>query len=915
MKRRDFLKLIGIGSGTVISACKWNSPEKKLISYLVPPEEGIIPGEPYYVRSTCTECPAACGMVVKLREGNPVKLEGNPDHPLNRGALCIRGQASLTRLYHPDRVKQPLLKSKDGSFAPVSWDTALSQIRDALKESKAAGKESVYMAGRTTGSLATLIDEFCASSSVTREKEFEFYNHGALRKAYNLLFGTSSLPSFNFDGADLCLSIGADLAGAFLNPVHATRILADAREKGMTWIHIEPHLTLSGVSSDRRFVIHPEGEAHLLAYLLRQLPARRPIPARLMESLPNPGRESVLEATGLTSARMEDLIQSITSSTRPVVLCGDVSLSGSAGLMTALLAVLLQWSLGNIPDSLDFTHDEVMDSVGTLKDVQSLITRLNDGRIGTTFLSRLHALHTVENLESSFSKSDFSIVMTDLFQPWMKGCSLVLPLSHGLESWGDASSRRGIRSVVQPAIKPLYGTRTEGDILLALMGDGRTYQQYLIDHWTGFGSEWIDRGVREESVPSKKPSLQASSAAEAVFKKEILPKSEGGAALYVTSGIRTFDGRSRDLTLLQEIPDPLSSVSYGDYLSGSPEDLKELGVKDGDEVEIGWRSLSIQLPVRQQAGLPGGRWMISLDAMRNAHLPVVDTTGECLTCLRGISTKRTGRTVTFPILSGSTDAKGRGIVPHEDGAEHHHHGDATLYPDHEHDTYRWSLAIDLDLCTGCSACVAACYLENNVAITGYEEHLKGREMSWIRISPYEREDGGLELMPVMCQQCDKAPCEPVCPVFATFHNPEGLNAQVYNRCVGTRYCANNCPYKVRRFNWFDHTWESPLDQMLNPDVSKRPKGVMEKCTFCIQRIRYAKDRAKDEGREVRDGEIIPACAQTCPARAITFGSMMDEGSRVKALAEDSRASRILEQLGTEPAVYYLKKEEGGRHES
>ncbi|MBN1628949.1 MAG: 4Fe-4S dicluster domain-containing protein [Thermoleophilia bacterium] len=223
------------------------------------------------------------------------------------------------------------------------------------------------------------------------------------------------------------------------------------------------------------------------------------------------------------------------------------------------------------------------------------------------------------------------------------------------------------------------------------------------------------------------------------------------------------------------------------------------------------------------------------------------------------------------------------------------------------------MAVDLDRCTGCSACVAACYTENNLPVVGIQEHMKGREMSWLRIQPYERGDGALAFVPLMCQQCDYAPCETVCPVYATYHNPEGLNAQVYNRCVGTRYCANNCPYKARRFNWFAFEREKPLDLMLNPDVSVRPKGVMEKCTFCIQRIRAAKDVAHDEKRAVRDGDIVPACAESCPTQAIVFGNLLDRASRVYALAHSPRAYRVFEDLGTGPAVYYLGEDHA--HES
>jgi molybdopterin-containing oxidoreductase family iron-sulfur binding subunit len=266
------------------------------------------------------------------------------------------------------------------------------------------------------------------------------------------------------------------------------------------------------------------------------------------------------------------------------------------------------------------------------------------------------------------------------------------------------------------------------------------------------------------------------------------------------------------------------------------------------------------------------------------------------------------------LLAGANRTETEGNVPLEH-IPHHAHGhvehreDITFFPVPDYPDYRWAMTVDLDKCTGCSACVAACYVENNVPVVGREEHLKGREMSWLAIQPYyARDDDSVEMMPMLCQHCDNAPCEPVCPVFATYHNDEVLNAQVYNRCVGTRYCANNCPYKVRRFNWFDNTSPpEPLEKMFNPDIAVRNKGIMEKCSFCVQRIRKARDVAKDEDRKIGADEVVPACAQTCPAEAITFGNIKDENSRVARLARSERSHLALEELGTGPAVYYLKR--------
>ena len=373
----------------------------------------------------------------------------------------------------------------------------------------------------------------------------------------------------------------------------------------------------------------------------------------------------------------------------------------------------------------------------------------------------------------------------------------------------------------------------------------------------------------------------------------------------VPPSIRTFDGRSDVLPLLSEIPDPLTVVTYGPWVTVS----ESFNVKDGDLIEFTVAGKTLQFPARVMPGQPAGVFTVQRPFLKGLALPLAEN-GEELTTLLLDAVRATGKTMDLPMLSGGMRAEGRGIVPGLEHKHEHEHGEhkvnTSLYPPHAHKDYRWAMAIDLERCIGCGACVAACYVENNVPVVGPAEHVAGREMSWIRIEPFVNEANEYEMLPMMCQQCDSAPCEPVCPVLATYHTPEGLNAQVYNRCVGTRYCSNNCPYKVRRFNWLDHPLEQPQELMTNPDVSRRPKGVMEKCTFCVHRIRRAKDHAKDEKRLVRDGEFTTACAETCPAQAIVFGNMLDKDSLVYRQAHDPRAYRALEELGTQPAVYYLK---------
>jgi len=922
MDRREFMHLLGLFSGTtLLSACGSELEQKKLISYLVPPEDGVIPGEALWYPATCTECPAGCGLQARVREGRPVKAEGIPDHPVSDGGLCVRGQSSLWRLYHPERLAEPLLRDEKGVFRPISWDEAFGTIQTALTRGREQGRRNVYLTGRTTGSLASLIEASCSALGVERLAEFEPYSHAALRKAYGLLFGQTELPHFRIEEADFLLTLGADLLETFVSPVDFARQTAARKgKKGFRWVHAEPHISLTGVNADVRLVLRPGSEPALLLWLLHRLAAdglRRQLPAEVLASLPElPGSEAV-RLTGLTEDQLEHLADGMNRAASPLVLAGGIATAGEGGLATAVLAGLLQWTGGSLGSTVDFARAENYAGIGSLRDLEQLAQRLEQKEIGVIFVARtnpvFHAPITLAFAER-LKSATLRVGLTDFFDETAHELDLLLPLSHSLEVWGDAEPRRGVRTLVRPAVAPLHDTRSEGDVLLALRRLGgesiaESYQSYLFEQWRRhFSRQDLESfavgGFAEEAVPPVEVRLATSSVA--VFLQQMtLPAALAAPVLFVVPSIRRFDGRSRPLELLAEIPDPLTTISYGSWVSIAAEDARRLGVGDGDELRLRAGEWSAALPAKLQPGLAPGVYVVQRDLLESAPPGFDPSTGEAAALL-GIRVERTGVRTKLPILSGSSSQQGRGIIPdpvHRAAGEKPKR--ASLYPEHAHPEHRWAMAIDLSLCIGCAACAAACYVENNVPVSGREDHLRGREMSWLRIEPFYDESGRPEFVPMLCQHCHYAPCEPVCPVYAAYHNPEGLNIQVYNRCVGTRYCSNNCPYKVRRFNWWTHRPAPPLDRMRNPDLSVRTRGIMEKCTFCIQRIRAAKDKARDEGRGVRDGEAVTACAQSCPTGAIVFGDLRDENSRLARLTRSARAYRIFEDLGTEPSVYYL----------
>jgi len=923
MKRRDFLWLLGVISGsTVMSACGSPNRSAKFTSYLLPPEEGVIPGEASFHPSTCTECPAGCGVLARVREGRPVKLEGIPGHPVSDGGLCVRGQSSLYRLYHPERLRGPM--ARDGkTFRSIPWEEAFSRVAGSLKGSREKGRKNLFLSGRTTGSLSRIADAACERLEIERLPEYEVYSHTTVKEANALLFGERDVPHYRIEEADFLLTVGADLLETYVTPVAYTRKISSARAGGdFLWYHVEPHMSLTGANADRRYTVTPGRETLLLSFLLREVLEKKSpkvrLPGELLAAFSPTTAENISRDTGIPPESVKEIAERFLAAKRPLVIAGGIGTAQTGGLEVAAAAGLLQWVTGAIPERVDFARSENHRAVGTLRDMEELSARLGRGEAGVVFLFRTNPVFSLPPrlaFKENLKKADLSVGMGEFLDETLREADLVLPLSHSLESWGDVEPRRGVVSLLQPVFPPLHDTLSDGDALLRLLGNvsGRgapgSYEELLLAAWRkrlgeAGRSRLLEKGYAEETLPKKAVLLDGKRAAESLRgprpAEEIVQP-----VLVLAPSLRTFDGRSRILPILSEIPDPLTTVTYGSWISVSEEAATRAGLRDRDEVTVASADWKAVLPVKVQPGLPAGVFVVYRDAIPAPPIRTDPRTGGPVDTIEGVRITKTGKTVAIPILSGSFSQRGRGLIPDpvhlEEGRRHERW---TLYPEHDHKEYRWAMAVDLERCNGCAACVAACHIENNVPVAGKKDHLKGREMSWLRIEPFY-EKGVVDFLPMLCQQCHSAPCESVCPVFAAHHNPEGLNVQVYARCVGTRYCSNNCPYKVRRFNWRQHRWPEPMDRMLNPDAPPREVGVMEKCTFCLQRIRAAKDKAKDEGRKVRDGEFTTACAQSCPTGAIVFGNLLDRESKVYRLVHSERAYRVFESLGTEPSIHYL----------
>jgi molybdopterin-containing oxidoreductase family iron-sulfur binding subunit len=858
-----------------------------------------------------------------------------------------------------ERLREPMIRGAGGLTA-AKWDDVLARVADGVK----ASGEHALLTGRTSGSFAVLVDEFSSRTGVRHLPEFEVFPYAAIREANRELIGQAVVPAARPDRADVMVTVGADVLETFGNPVAFSRALARRRDAGghFEWFHVEPHASLTGFKADHRLAARPGSEAHVLAFLLHSLANGRSLDSRAANhvgGVPVVTADRAAEVSGISREHLQKMADALSHASNPLVLAGGVSVAQDTGLDVAHIAALIQLVCGMNGRTLDYAAGADYSRVGGMADFDRFVQRLEAGQVGTLILFNVDPVGLLgeERVKNAISKAALVVGVGDMPNATLELCDIVLPLSHTMESWGDASPAAGVLNVVQPTMTPLFDTLSDGDILLRIMGAAGSiqpvsYQQYVMDRWArdfGAGADaMLKKGYATTATSSPGTSLRDASHRYTFAESNAMP----GNVVVLAPSVRWYDGRSEGLELLREIPDPLSSVTWDAWVSVGMDTAQSLGVTDQDEIELSAGDWSARLPVRRQPGLGRDVFMLQRGV---AMVPAgwSRTSGENAAFIGDVTVRATGRRVKTTIMSGSLGEEGRGMVPghhpahfgvlgsHGGGHNGNGHGDdhagaehgggergamtpapggpfnadprdLSFYAKPDYPTYRWAMAIDMDKCTGCSACIAACYVENNVPMVGREEHLKGREMSWLRLEQYYADDGSsADFVPTMCQHCDYATCEPVCPVYATYHNDEGLNAQVYNRCVGTRYCSNNCPYKQRRFNWFAHDKRPhPLNLMVNPDVSLRGKGIMEKCTMCVQRIRKARDTAKDEKRGIREGDLTTACAQSCPGNAIVFGNLLDENSEVYQWAHSERSTRLLEELGTSPGVYYQKKGNG-----
>ncbi len=940
LSRRQFLGLLGATAALATGAGCDRHTRNQAVPYTKRPETGV-PGVADYYASSHQEGRRSYSVLVKTREGRPIHITGNDEHPHARGTTSPRTIAEVLSLYDPDRMRGPRM---DGQ--PASWEAAQERLSKALARARASGQRVLLVTDAVLSpTRKALIQEFRTQLPALDHLAWEPLASAA-DAASTLAFGSLFTTIPRLQEARVILSVGADFLNgedpAAIADFAAFRRPDPSAKAAMNrlWVFEGP-LSLTGSRADHRFPLPASRAAALVFTLARELHEKHGLPLPANTHLPALPQESPGIPSGIREALLADLVR---CGRQSVVLAGpELPLEAHVGIHL-LNTMLGSGALEYQPSGALATHQDLQKAMQE-KPAVVLFWGVNPA----------YAFPAQEIFRQALEKIPLRAWIGLREDETASLCQLQLPAHHWLEAWGD-HAEPGLICLQQPAIRALYDTRQGEDILLDLArslgasGSG-DYHAFLRARWekevqpTGspvpfercFQAVLHDGLIRTLETEAARPSFQAG----ALKDLHIAFGSGQGFELMLHPGRTVFDGRHGNNSWLQELPDPVTKTTWGNPLSLSVTDARELGVKDGDLVELRVDAQRLQLPVLVQPGQARGVLALALGygQARGAVAGGIGANAFTLLSMdprnpsvrQEVFISRSGGHRELPITQGHHRMEGRDIVrsttlarlsrgalPARDTRD-----PPTLYPQPPPSEHQWGMAVDLGACVGCSGCVVACQSENNVPIVGPGQVAKGREMHWIRIDRYyegEPENPKVVHQPMMCQQCGHAPCENVCPVNATTHSPDGLNQMTYNRCVGTKYCANNCPFKVRRFNFLEFTAakREPESLVYNPEVTVRPRGVMEKCTFCVQRIQDGRMRAMSGNRPLKDGEIVPACAAACPSQAIVFGDLKDPDSRVSKLARSGRGYKVLEELGVRPSVTYLadvRNPAGNGHES
>lgn len=952
VSRRKFLALMTASAAFTATACSDYRDKGEIVPYNDRPD-GVLPGKPNYYASTCNGCDTGCGVLVKTREGRPIKLDGNPDHPVNAGKICTTGQASIIDLYDPDRLTDPLRDRRK-----VKWQTVDGYMPEAFDKYSAENKEIAFVTENLNSpAFRKLMDDFKVKYPVAKVYTYQAFDELNRKEAWNKSYGNYNVPSVKWGQADIIVSLDADILGNEGGSVEISRHFAKRREAisgnldfNRLYV-VEGALTLTGANADYRIRIRPDKQFEFAALLLNQIASRTgaSVPGGLTSGK---SVKSFEEENNIKSGRVSLLVNDlIANKGKSIVYAGreqSVDIHIIVNMINEILGNTALYDYNSY-----FVHNEADGSI------DELISNMQSGKTGAVVhidVNPVYHLSGSGKYEQALEKVPLKVAFAISRNETTEKCNFILPIHHYLESWGDYSSRSNIYSLRQPVINPIFDTRQAEAAILNWLNPGKqfthdNYHVYLKDSFkenvysvsgssADFEKYWFSAlhdGIVEIKTQQSEGAFNPG-AANGI--KNV--KSGDGYVLQVRKSYFVGDGKSANNGWLHETPHPVSKVTWDNYAAVSPATSEKLGVVNDDVIEIAVNGAKVKFPVLVQPGTAEntivteagyGRTVIGdvgKDVGVNAYLlgaaklftdVKVNKTGETY----ALASTQEHHAVDDPKLKDMH--RSRDII--QDGTVDEYKKDPKFLKHHEHNVFsitdnveykgvKWAMAIDLNKCTSCSACVTSCNVENNIPVVGKDQVSRGREMQWIRVDRYysgSPEEPVVSNQPMLCQHCDNAPCENVCPVNATNHSPDGLNQMAYNRCVGTRYCANNCPFKVRRFNFYnfrDHFADSYYENELsylasNPEVTVRSRGVMEKCTFCIQKIMDAREVAIRENRDLKGDDVVTACQQACPTNAIVFGDSNDPESTVSKYREHNLGYHVLENLNVRPNVTYIAK--------
>ena len=967
IQRRTFLKLMSASMALAgVTACT-RQPIEKIVPYVRQPEE-LIPGRPLYFATAMAVGGVATGLIVESHEGRPTKIEGNALHPGSLGAADVFCQAAILGLYDPDRS---MTLTNLGEIRP--WSAFLGAIRAALTAQQALKGAGLRILTESVSSptLAAQIRDVISRYPEARWHQWDPASRDNARAGSKLAFGQYVDAQYKLENADVILALDSDFLSCGPGSLRYARDFAAGRRPEnaarMNRLYaLETMPTSTGSRADHRLALKPSlvgAAARQIAAAITQGVEQRAGGAEAGDRPATPdlgaGVQLSAAAQRFVGAATKDLLA---HRGRSLVIAGDTQPA-----YVHALAHAMNQTLANVGQTVMYTQTvegEPTDQAASLRD---LVTDMRAGKVDVLVILSGNPVYTAPadlRFDEALSRVPLRVRLGLYEDETSALCHWQIPEAHFLEAWSDARGFDGTASIVQPLIAPLYNGKSAHEVVAAMTDrPERSAYDIIREQWkirdggtpgtdNAPGNDddwrrWLHDGVIPNTAFTLKTVAVVSSFESAIRDLQSAirdPQSAIEVSFHPDPSV--LDGRFANNGWLQELPKPVTKLTWDNAIFVSPATLARLNATNTPAYRGGEHGTIMSDVFELRSG---GR------AVRGPLFAVAGHPDECATVHLGYGRARGGQTAkgagfdanavrrsdalsfapaelvktgdTYPLACTQYHhlMEGRDIIravtrdeylrdprsmSEGAGKEEPPSRVITLYPDHEYSGYKWGMAIDVNSCIGCNACVVGCQAENNIAVVGKDQVLRGREMHWIRIDTYYRGDVGQPetyFQPVPCMQCENAPCEPVCPVGATVHSDEGLNDMVYNRCVGTRYCSNNCPYKVRRFNFFLYQdWNTPsLKLQRNPDVSVRSRGVMEKCTYCVQRINEAKILAEKEGRRVRDGDIQPACQQTCPAQAITFGDLNDPASRVAKLRAEERNYSLLADQNTRPRTTYL----------